>query len=199
MEKQNHLWIIDAGHAPRTPGKRSPVLDSGRCLFEWEFNRSIVTMLRAILDERGIAHHELVPRTNRDMPAYKRADMANDVAARCGMPGMLVSIHGNAHGRGREFTPANGVATLHYPSPYAQTVAQTFQKYLVAETGWRDRGTKERAGLAMLRRTKMPSVLTESGFYTNEVQCAEMLSIVVRERIAMAHANAITEIEGKAQ
>ena len=41
----------------------------------------------------------------------------------------------------------------------------------------------------------MPAIITENGFYTNREQCEYLLDPDVRERIAGAHVEAITEIE----
>ena len=44
--------ILDAGHGKETPGKRSPILEDGSQLLEWEFNRDICNRIyRLLLDE----------------------------------------------------------------------------------------------------------------------------------------------------
>lgn len=36
--------LLDNGHGYDTPGKRSPIWPDGSQLFEWEFNRDIVSL-----------------------------------------------------------------------------------------------------------------------------------------------------------
>ena len=107
------------------------------------------------------------------MKASARARLANDLPGRSHR---LVSIHANAHGNGRKFTDASGIAVLHYPgSVDSARMAEVFQERLVARTGWRDRGTKKRSNLSLLKRTSMPAIITESGFYTNRAECEAQL------------------------
>ena len=43
--QKRYLWLLDNGHGETTPGKRSPIFDDGRQLFEYEFNRAVVTRM----------------------------------------------------------------------------------------------------------------------------------------------------------
>lgn len=189
---QRHLWLIDAGHAPSTPGKRSPVTPPGDQLLEWEFARDVAQRLRARLDERGIANHILTPHQEADIKPSARAAMANAIPGRT----RLVSIHSNAAGSSG-WSDASGIAALHYTgSAVSQAMAEVFQRHLVHVMGWRDRGLKPRGNLSLLKRTRMPAVITETGFYTNRHECSVLLQPSARCRIAEAHAGAIQEIEG---
>lgn len=192
----NKLFIIDAGHAPSTPGKRSPELPDGRRMFEWEFNRSIARALCERLSRMGVANHELVPHVDEDIGPTTRAQMANYVASKVDLEAVLVSIHSNAHGNGSEFNSANGVTVLYWhTSTRGKEIAGVFQSELLEATGWYDRDTRGRDNLSILKHTAMPAVLTENGFYTHEEQCVSLLSSETRASIVHAHALAIEKID----
>lgn len=192
---QRNIYFIDAGHAPLTPGKRSPELPDGRRLLEWQFNRDVVRRICRILAELGIAHHELTPHMHEDMGPTARAQLANELAAEVELPAILISVHSNAAGNGG-WEDADGVTVLYYPTSHAGlALAERFQAEIVAATGWRDRGVKPRGDISILKKTHMPAVLTESGFYTSREQCAQLLDDSVREMIALAHVAAIQELE----
>ena len=89
----------------------------------------------------------------------------------------------------------SGVETFCYPgSTTGHRLGDVFQKHLIDQTGWRDRGVKE-ANFYVLRKTTMPAILTENGFFSNKQQCEQMLSAEYRDKIAEAHVQAILEIE----
>jgi len=193
MTTQRFVWLLDAGHSPETPGKRAP----NGSLLEWRFNRSVVARLAVELERRGVAHHVLTPCTDYDLPPSKRAQLANEVADRMPLPSRLVSVHANASGDGQGWTEPDGLTVLHYPtSSVSEEIAQTFLGELVRATGWRDRGLRPRDDLTLLKATRMPAVLTENGFYTNEAQCTLLLEPGTQQRLAEAHAAAILQLEG---
>ena len=47
--------LLDNGHGYDTPGKRSPIWPDGSQLFEWEFNRDIVSRIEILLKKAGIS------------------------------------------------------------------------------------------------------------------------------------------------
>ena len=53
--------LLDNGHGYDTPGKRSPIWPDGSQLFEWEFNRDIVSRIEILLKKAGISCVRLVP------------------------------------------------------------------------------------------------------------------------------------------
>ncbi|MEC8307021.1 MAG: hypothetical protein VXZ72_04150, partial [Chlamydiota bacterium] len=59
--QKRYLWLLDNGHGETTPGKRSPIFDDGRQLFEYEFNRAVVARIKKRLDVLGVAYVDLVP------------------------------------------------------------------------------------------------------------------------------------------
>lgn len=196
QQQQRYLWLLDAGHAPNTPGKRSPALPMGLRLHEWQLNRDIVRRLAQRLHEEGLAFHVLTPQTQYDLGPTDRARLANEVAARIPLPCRLVSVHSNADGNGDDWTEASGITCLHWPdSEASRDMAQTFQTALVSALGWRDRGIKGRDDLSLLRRSAMPAIITESGFYTHASECRSLLQTATRADVVDGHLKAIFRVE----
>ena len=96
--------LIDNGHGQSTPGKRSP---DGRFL-EFKFNREIAQRIVADLRDRGY-DAELLVEEDDDVPLAERYRRANTYSPALGKENViLVSIHANAFGNGREWAKARG-------------------------------------------------------------------------------------------
>lgn len=189
------LWILDNGHGKGTPGKRSPEFVDGSRLYEYEFTRSIVKKLKEKLDAAQISCHILVPEVDGDIALAERVRRANNLDS--SLPKLFISVHGNASGSGMRWETASGIETYHYSASLkGRRLAAVFQENLVQTLGWKDRGVKT-ASFYVIKKTKMPAILTENGFYTNEAECRKMLSNAGREKIADAHFKAIQEVENK--
>lgn len=173
--------IIDAGHGPNTPGKRSP---DGR-LREFHFNAAVAEEVkkRLLLDGHTVifSHHP-----DGDVPLHERTGLANRLKA-----DVFISIHANAAGSG--FNSANGIETFTYLHPQAASVklAEAIQTALRLSTSRPDRGVKK-ANFAVLRDTRMPAVLVECGFMTHREELALLQSDAYRKRCATAIAFAVT-------
>ena len=189
--QKKYLWLLDNGHGDTTPGKRSPKFDDGTQMFEYEFNRAVVARIKDRLDEIGVAYLDLVPGDN-DVSLADRVALAKSCDDQ-GLEKVYVSVHGNA--ATDDWSSASGIETFCYPgSTTGHRLGDVFQKHLIDQTGWRDRGVKE-SKFYVLRKTTMPAILTENGFFSNKQQCEQMLSAEYRDKIAEAHVQAILEIE----
>lgn len=193
---QRYLWCLDNGHGELQKGKRAPAKVDGKLFEEWEFNRDIVRRITESLKRNGIAYYNVVPETQVASFLKGRVGRANSKAS--SLPKIYVSIHSNAAGLtapGQFNNGITGLETFHFPrSQSGKRLATVFQRYLISELGWRDRGVKEYP-FYVLKHTSMPSVLTESGFYTDKEQTRKLLSDEWRQKIANAHIRAIMEIE----
>ncbi|CEG23461.1 Sporulation-specific N-acetylmuramoyl-L-alanine amidase [Planococcus massiliensis] len=151
--------IIDAGHGPETPGKRSP---DGR-LREFHFNSAVAEAVkkRLVLDGHSVIFSH---QKEADVPLHERTHLANRLKAE-----LFISIHANAFGSA--FNSSCGIECFTYtkPSAAAKTLAASLQNALVLATGRPDRGVKG-ADFAVLRDTSMPAVLIECGFMTNRIE-----------------------------
>jgi len=183
-------YIIDNGHGRNTLGKRSKVWDNGKQLFEFKFNRLVASFLIMLLKESNIDYTELVPEL-KDVSLRKRTKRANTLSKKLDKPSIFISIHGNWF----EDPNVSGIETFCYPgSGDGYSIAKKFQSLLINETGWKDRGVKT-AKYWVLRKTKMPAILTENGFFSNYKECMEMLEASWQKRLAYAHYRAIKDIE----
>ncbi len=196
-----YLWCIDNGHGKKTKGKRSPKLENGKQLLEYEFNRDVVNRIIKTLNNKGVETYNVVPEIDVDNFLSERVARANAKTSK--RPKLFVSVHANAAPApmGKWSDPSiNGIETWYYHgNSRGRKLAAVFQKHLINETGWKNRQLKSRPTkqFYVLRNTSMTAVLTENGFYNNKAQCKELLKDSVRQRIADAHVAAIMEIEAK--
>ena len=189
--------LIDNGHGQSTPGKRSP---DGRFL-EFQFNRTIAKQIVDDLRDRGYDAELLVPEDD-DIPLKDRCKRVNDIVAREGKQNViLISIHANAFGNGKEWTKPSGWSV--YTSK-GQTKADDLAEQLAkaaiknlpqmkmrAEKSDGDLDYKE--NFYILKHTACPAVLTENGFYTNKEDLAILESREGRRAITDLHVEGIVE------
>lgn len=175
------IVIFDNGHGKETAGKRSPVWADGTQLFEYEFNRDIVSRCIAKLTYNGFKTHILVPEIN-DVTLKERIRRANKIK-----DSVLISVHANAGGgTGFEGWTSRG-----------QTKADELCEYIYNSFSWHipdwklrkdssDGDSDKESGFAMLRWTNMPAVLLECGFMDTESDCRFMMSEQGRDKISDA-------------
>lgn len=184
--------ILDNGHGINTKGKRSPVFEDGRQLLEYEFNRNIVKKVMNKIATMANVRSINMCYEEEDISLKERCKRANQIFP--GVEKIFVSIHGNAYGDMIKFNKPSGIESYYYyPSKKGYELATIFQKHLVNETSWKNRGVKG-AGFYVLKHTNMPAVLLECGFYTNKEECEKMLSDEWQDKIANAIVEAIKEI-----
>jgi len=193
------IWLFDNGHGGMvgarylTKGKRSPEVVPGLGVYEGEFNRDIVKRVCGELNRLGIPHVDLVPGP-ANMKLRNRIQRANGWD---GFKCRLISIHANADGRDGKWTDANGLVVFHYPgSVKGKALALSAHNSIVRHTGIKTRGLKT-ARFAMLRKTKMPSILVEHGFMTHKGDARRLASDKFRTQIADAYVSMILETEEK--
>ena len=189
--------LIDNGHGQNPQGKRSP---DGRFL-EYLFNRTIARQIVADLTDRGYDTELLVPEDD-DIPLAERCSRANAIAAREEKDNViLISIHANAFGNGKEWTSPSGWSV--YTSK-GQTKADELAEQLAKEAIKNLPQMKMRAeksdgdldyeeNFYILKHTACPAVLTENGFYTNKDDLAILESREGRRAITDLHVEGIVE------
>jgi len=192
--KQRFLWCLDNGHGKLTAGKRSPKLKDDNRFFEYEFNRIIVKGIIKELKKHGVKYYNVVPEVSVDNFLKGRVLRANNVSS--DLPKIFLSVHANA-GPGT-WTHAKGLETwFFHGSRTGRKLAAVFQQQLVNELGWTNRGIKSQPTkqFFVLRRTNMPAVLTENGFYNNRKEVYQLLDKKVQQKIIKAHVTAILFFE----
>lgn len=166
--------MIDAGHGPDTPGKRSP---DGR-LREFHFNSAVAEEVkkRLLMDGHSVFFSH---QNDLDVPLHERTALANRLKV-----DLFVSIHANA--MGHLYNSANGLETFTYSRPQATTkeLAAKVQSSLLLVTGRKDRGVKQ-GDFAVLRDTHMPAILVECGFMTHKQEVELLKSAAYRKRCAL--------------
>ena len=192
--KQRFLWCLDNGHGKLTEGKRSPKLSDGSRFYEYEFNRIIVKGIIKELKKHNVLYYNVVPEINVDNFLRGRVLRANNVPS--DVPKIFLSIHSNA-GPGR-WTTASGLETwFFHGSRTGRKLAAVFQQQLVNALGWTNRGIKSQPTkqFYVLRRTNMPAILTENGFFNNRKEVYKLLEKEVQQKIIKAHVDAILFFE----
>lgn len=192
--KQRYLWCLDNGHGKLTAGKRSPKLREGKRFFEYEFNRIIVKGIIKELKKHNILHYNVVPEVSVDNFLKGRVLRANNISS--DVPKIFLSVHSNA-GPGT-WTSATGLETwFHHSSTTGRKLAAVFQQQLVNALGWTNRGIKSQPTkqFYVLRRTNMPAILTENGFYNNRKEVYKLLDKEIQKKIIKAHVDAILFFE----
>lgn len=170
---------IDAGHGGKDPGAINGIYEEAEAALD------IALRLGSLMTEAG---WDVIYTREDDtfVELYDRYKIANEAGADC-----FVSIHLNS----AENKSANGTETLVYSpnSIEACDLAESVQNLLIAYTAFRDRGIKYRPGLCVLKRTKMPAILVETGFISNDDEAKYLFSQTIQESIAEAIKNGILD------
>ena len=171
--------FIDQGHNPEGVNAGA----EGNGMREQDINYDVGIYLAELLRENGNFEVMLsrptaetsLGNTNSES-LQMRVDMANNWGA-----DWFISIHTNA----AENIGANGSEVYVYSqnSP-AYPLAEDILEEIVERVGTKNLGVKENQSLYVLRRTKMPALLVELAFITNESD-AELLR---NERYLFAYA-----------
>lgn len=175
---RNRVIMLDAGHGGSDPGasgvvggvnEKSLALAMAR-MTQAELERLGYTVLQTRSDDRFVS-------------LGARTDYANTV-----LPWIFVSIHCNSI----EQPDFNGAMTFHHPAASAasRSLAALVQQSIVAATGCTDKGVRE-ANFFVLRETVMPSILIETGFLSNSIECGRLCDDTYQRQIAAAIAQGI--------
>lgn len=177
-------FYLDAGHG----GKDSGAVNDNLGLQEKIAALDVCLKLGERLEAQGAKIY--YSRTDNDSyPALSaRASEANSKNVTA-----FISIHLNS----AENKSASGIETLVYAlKGTAYNLAEKVQNEMIKATGWINRGVKERPNLTVLKKTKMPAILCEIGFISNDSQATELFSALVQNKIANAIAKGIIDQYG---
>jgi len=185
--------LLDNGHGNNTAGKRSPVWRDGTQLFEFEFNRDIVSRVHFGLAAKGIDSVFLVPELY-DISLVERVKRVNTIAKK--EKAILISIHANA-GRGTGWeaftsigeTKSDAIATL----LYIEAIKKLKDLFPIRKDIVDGDFDKE-SDFYILKNTICPAVLTENLFMDTEKDCRFIMSEEGRKTIAEIHINALQKM-----
>ena len=166
--------VLDAGHGGTDPG----AVYNGRN--EKDDNLALTMAIGKILEDNGV---DVVYTRTEDIyqTPFEKARFANQSGA-----DYFISFHRNSSPEDNQY---QGVEVLVYDkSGIKYQMAQNIVGAL-GELGFREIGVKERPGLVVLRRTRMPALLVETGFINSDADNA--LYNEKKDEIAQAIAGAI--------
>lgn len=144
---------IDAGHG----GSDYGAIYNGRN--EKDDNLKLAMAVGKILENNGVDVFYIRTTDEYETPFKKATDANNSDAD------YFISIHRNSSATPGKY---NGVQSLIFDdSGIKAQIARNINKNLT-DIGFKDLGVDERPNLVVLKRTKMPAVLVETGFINNE-------------------------------
>ena len=177
------LVVLDAGHGGTDVGAPYYGYD------EKDLVLPITLAVGELLEQQGY-RVEYTRSDDTYVSLAARAEQANTQQAE-----IFVSIHANAFPQ----NPAiNGVETYYLiGGERAKDLAKAIHAAVLEATGAGDRSTRE-ANYYVLRYTDMPAVLVETGYMTNEEECALLASPEYQAQMAQGIANGIMAYLGPA-
>lgn len=142
--------IIDAGHGGKDKGAHRG------STYEKNLSLKVALKLEALLKKKGMAV-TMTRRSDKFISLTNRAAIANRYR-NC----VFVSIHFNAH----KSTRYHGVESYYYGTQGSKLAAHIHLR-LLSRLKIKNRDTRQRKDLAVLRRTLCPAVLIECGYISN--------------------------------
>lgn len=193
--------LIDAGHGIDTPGKRSP----DGAFREYLWNREIADL---VCDDLGIDGYDvsLVVTETNDIPLITRVNRVNAVYKEHGSSDViLVSIHSNAAGNGKDWMEAKGWSCYTTKGEtksdrLAECLYDSFERSFPDRKIRKDMQDGDRdweENFYIIQKSKCPAVLIENFFYDNKEECHWLMQDAVKVRIAKAIEQGIKDYVGQ--
>lgn len=184
------LIVIDPGHGGDDFGTQSLTKPIFR---EKHLNLATAQILQNYLKQMG--YQTIMTRVDDTfIPLDKRALFANEKN-----PDLFVSVHFNS----APSQQAEGVEVFYYKADDDKTrtqssklLAQTILSRVIENTDAKSRGVKS-GNLAVIRETKMPAILIEGGFLTNESELQKIKDANYLKRLAWGIAQGIQDYINK--
>ena len=182
--------LIDAGHGIDTLGKRSP----DGAFREYLWNRQVAEL---VFEDLGIDGYDvsLVVTETNDIPLITRVNRVNAICNKYGADDViLVSIHSNAAGNGKDWMNAKGWSCYTTKGDtksdiLAELLYDSFERSFPDRKIRKDMQDGDRdweENFYIIQKSKCPAVLIENFFYDNKEECHWLMQDAVKVRIAMA-------------
>ncbi|MBM7563480.1 N-acetylmuramoyl-L-alanine amidase [Paenibacillus sacheonensis] len=168
-DKGEFKVVLDAGHGGKDPGASSV---NGRK--EKEFNLAITLKVKALLDKETKIKAYLTRSDDTFVELADRANFANKLPA-----DIFVSFHANI----ASSATVSGSETYYWRSD-SLALAKVMHKHLVAGTGLSDRGVRT-GNFHVIRETKMPAVLLETGYLSNNGDSLMLYNAAKQDKLAL--------------
>ena len=189
-EVYDKVIVIDPGHGKQDPGA------SGNGIIEKNANLAVVKHLNSYL-ETDSRFKVYATRLDDSYPANKdRAKMGNEIGD------IFISVHmnsaANPEGKGSEVLYLTHSNESEFSGKVtSMKLATEIQKNLISYLGTENRGIKSRPDLIVLNSTKVPAVLVEVGFLSNEEDAAVIASENGKKEAARAIYDALVSLVGQ--
>jgi N-acetylmuramoyl-L-alanine amidase len=197
IDRTDMVIILDPAHGEETPGKRSP---DGK-FREYRWSRDVISLIVDMLDEMGFAIASSNAST-KEIGLSNRAELANRVQ---GKRKLLVSLHANAAGSGKDWMKATGFSV--YTSKgktksdaVAEAIMDGFIKdfpELKVRTDISDGDKDFEEDFTLLVKTKFPAVLIEWMFQDNKEDVKVLMDDDYNNKLARSICDSILKIYEK--
>lgn len=178
------LIVLDPGHGGHDKGAHA--------IKPLKYQEKILTLIASRMVKKHLeqmGYKVAMTRFNDTyIPLEDRAAFANNRDSK-----IFISIHFNTAPNKQ----ADGIEIYYYRSKEdkersaaSKTLGQAILKEILVSTEANSRGVRV-GDLAVIRETKMPAVLIEGGFLTNEVEGKKLVSIAYQEKLAFGIAQGI--------
>lgn len=177
--------VIDAGHGGKDLGAKCPDPQTE----EKALNLQTALILNQLLQRMG---YQTIMTRAEDffVPLKLRADFANSNRAT-----IFVSVHYNS----APSKQAEGVEVYYYESEenkprtaQSKVLAQKVLDKVITSTNMKSRGVKN-GNFAVIRETRMPAILIEGGFMTNDKELSRLRDPAHIQLMAESIANGVRE------
>lgn len=173
--------FIDAGHGGKDPGAVNGDI------YEKDIALQIALKLNNALKNNGF-QTAMSRSTDVFIPLTERAQKANNFNA-----DIFISLHLNSSTNSN----AEGIEFLVYENKGVNNkLASNIQNELIKIKGIVNRGIKERKDLAVLNSTRMPAILIEVGFISNNRELTLLRNDIYQNQIVQAINNGICNFFG---
>ena len=177
--------VVDAGHGGTDPGAMYPANSQKPEIREKDVTLAIALRVRDILEDYGVK--VIMTRTKDTYPTLQeRVEIANNSNA-----DLFVAIHCNAMENKEEIDGAQ--VYYHASSEFGKKFATIVYNNIIEYTGMTKRSIQDGSTLYVIKNTKMPAILTEGGFVSNEKDREYLLSEEGRDALARAIAEGVLE------
>ncbi len=174
---------LDPGHGGDNRGAVSP---GG--ITEKDANLALARAVAAELEKSGVEAF-LTREGDRTLGLTERIEIARERGA-----GLLVSLHHNSVGAGRDPLAGTGYVIFYYQPPGRELAGEIHRALKAA--GRKGAGVR-RQSLAVLRPADLVTALVETAFLSHPADEAEILDPAIRKKTAAAIAAGIREYLGK--
>jgi len=195
--------LIDNGHGNNTQGKKSPYSCYGVKpeieFYEYKWNREIATEIHKRLAALGYDARLIVPEIT-DISLKERVNRVNKICAEVGTQNViLLSVHANAAGNGKEWKTARGWCAFTTKGTtksdaFAECLYDEAKKNFVGHqirTDKTDGDSDWESNFYIIYHSYCPAVLTENFFYDNVEDVKYILSAEGREMVIKTHVDGI--------